>query len=147
MPYRFEPCSHAEISSRRQNRYPLSPPPPRLASRREPYWVKLGRDRHLGYRKTRQDGIWNARFRDPSRHRHYKSLGPADDILDANGSSILSFEHAQERAREWFAQIEAGGIDEHRGRAYTVEDCLTDYLEWMKIHRKSHRHIKTYAWA
>lgn len=119
----------------------------RLVTRREPYWVKLGRDRHLGYRKTGQGGTWSGRFRDPSKHRHYKSLGQADDILDANGSSSLSFEEAQERAREWFTQVERGDINDRKGRAYTVEDCLTDYLDWMKQHRKSHRHIQIYAKA
>jgi integrase len=109
--------------------------------------VKIGVDRHLGYRKSGQDGTWIGRFRDSSKRRHYKSLGPADDILDANGSSTLSFEQGQERARDWFVQIESGDLGDRKGGPYTVENCLNDYLDWMKQHRKSHRHIKTYAKA
>jgi integrase len=119
----------------------------RLAALREPYWRKIARGRYLGYRRAREGGSWIARYRDHACEQHYRSLGPADDVLDANNETSLSFEQAQERAREWFAQLEAGGTDERKHGAYTVEDCITDYLAWLKLHRKSHRHIETYARA
>jgi hypothetical protein len=119
----------------------------RLAIRREPYWRKMGRDRHLGYRKSDTEGTWIARYRDHTQQRQYQALGPADDVREANGTSVLSFEQAQERARDWFAQIESGGIGPRRRGAYTIADCMADYLAWAKLHRKSHRHLEVYIRA
>ncbi|MDB6159843.1 MAG: hypothetical protein JWO04_3549 [Gammaproteobacteria bacterium] len=43
-----------------------------LVPRREPYWYKLARDRHLGLRKLGPDsaGSWIARYRDEAGSRH-----------------------------------------------------------------------------
>ncbi len=66
----------------------------RLAAEREPYWRKIARGRYLGYRRAREGGSWVARYRDPAGQQHYRKLGPADDVLDANGTSSLSFDQA-----------------------------------------------------
>jgi integrase len=61
-------------------------------------------------------------------HRHYQSLGSTDDVLDADEQTILSFDGAQERAREFFkdkARELAVGVP---NGVYTVDDALTDYL-------------------
>jgi len=116
----------------------------RLRAQREPYWRKIARGRYLGYRRAREGGSWIARYRDPVGQQHYRSLGSADDALDANGSSMLTFEQAQECACEWFAQMEGHGTEERKRGAYTIMDCTQDYLNWVKLHRKSYRHLKTY---
>ena len=41
-------------------------------------------------------------MRDAEGTQHYKALGGADDIRDADGLTVLSFAQAQERARTWF---------------------------------------------
>ena len=119
----------------------------RLRTHREPYWRKIARGRYLGYRRARDGGSWIARYRDQSGQQKYRVLGSADDVIDADGGSSLSFDQAQERAREWFAQLDENGVGTRRSRAYTVENCMTDYLDWIKHHRKSYLHLKTYVSA
>ena len=116
----------------------------RLASRREPYWTRLAKGCYLGYRKGAQGrGAWIARWRDAAGRQHFRALGAADDVLDADGVTSLSFDAAQARAREWFATAPHGLS--RRGGAYTVADCMADYLDWLRQHRKSARHIETYV--
>ena len=71
----------------------------KLAERREPYWTVLVQGGALGYRRGRKAGTWIARWRDKAGKQHYRSLGAADDALDADGIAALSFAQAQERAR------------------------------------------------
>jgi hypothetical protein len=63
----------------------------KLKVRREPYWTVLGPGCAVGYRKGTKGGRWIARWRDSDEHQHYKSLGSADDAMDADGSAILSY--------------------------------------------------------
>ncbi|HWI27232.1 MAG TPA: tyrosine-type recombinase/integrase [Stellaceae bacterium] len=119
----------------------------RLKPQPEPYWRKIARGRYIGYRRAREGGSWVARYRDDAGRQHYRNFGSADDALDANGGSALSFDQAQERAREWFLQLDREGADEASGGRYTVADCMADYLGWVQEHRKSHRHLKTYTEA
>ena len=90
-----------------------------LAGRREPYWYKLSRDRHLGLRKLSQKsvGSWIARYRDEARQRHYKSLGECSDTLDFDGAKVA--------AEIWFRDKELGvrDIDEEEGPATIAMAC------------------------
>jgi integrase len=116
----------------------------RLAPRREPYWTRLAKGCYLGYRKGAQgSGAWVARWRDAAGKQHFRALGAADDVLDADGVTSLSFDTAQTRARERLAAVPHGMS--RRGGAYTVADCMADYLDWLRQHRKSARHIETYV--
>lgn len=116
----------------------------KLAIQAEPHWMKITKGCYLGYRRNQQGGTWVARFRDETGGQKYSSLGPADDALDADGLTALSFEQAQKKAQEWFQLVANGGTRSKRS-AYTVADCIADYLDWVKTHRKSHAHIKTYT--
>ena len=102
-----------------------------LAVRREPYWKSIQKGLAVGYRKVGRDkaGSWICRAYDPIRGRQYKSLAPADDFADADGSQTLSFDQAQEKARHWFAAYGQllDGEHRHRGR-YTVRLAGADYL-------------------
>lgn len=73
-----------------------------LGIRREPYWYKLARDRHLGLRKLteRSAGAWIARFRDESGVRRYQALGECTDAFD--------FDEAKVAAETWFRDLEQG---------------------------------------
>jgi integrase len=73
-----------------------------LSPRREPYWYKLGRDRHLGLRRLSESsyGTWIARFRDEDGARHYKSLDECSDAFD--------FDVAKTAAEVWFRDLERG---------------------------------------
>lgn len=59
----------------------------------------------------------------------YPSLGPADDALDADGLTALSFEQAQKKAQEWFQLVANGGTRSKRS-AYTVADCIAKLLDF-----------------
>ncbi len=120
-----------------------------LAQRREPYWTRVARGYALGYRKGSSGGTWIARRQMPDGGKQYSALGQADDALDADGSRVLSFDQAQDRAREWFrraARHEAGVEDN-----LTVSEAIEDYLGFLRLERaastaydaakRAHKHI------
>src|SRR5690348_17258755 len=80
----------------------------KLAVRREPYWRNIQEGRALGYRRLagRKAGTWIARHYQAGSGRRYHSLGSADDMLEADGGETLTFAQAQEKAAEWFREIE-----------------------------------------
>ncbi len=49
----------------------------------------------LGYRKGKTGGTWIAKHYSAAAGRRYHAIGPADDILDADGRSVLNFGQAQ----------------------------------------------------
>lgn len=73
----------------------------RLDARQEPYWRSLQEGAHLGYYRGTRVGKWVARYRRPGGGGNYQkqTLGEADDYADADGSVILSFRDAQDKAR------------------------------------------------
>ena len=102
----------------------------RLSARAEPYWRAIGEGAHIGYYLGARGGRWVARFRESGAAGGYSktTLGEADDVLDADGERILSFSHAQEKARAWFELMARDG-KRPAGRPYTVGDALDDYME------------------
>ena len=110
----------------------------KLPERREPYWTVLSQGCAVGYRKGAKGGTWVARYRDDARKQHYQSLGAADDALDADGVTALSFSDAQAGAREWFSRVTLEMLDgEVSSGSYLVRDAMADYLRWYALHRKS----------
>ena len=109
----------------------------RLPINHEPYWRAIARGSHLGYRKGKRGGVWLARFRPDGGSYIKKTLGKADDILDADGVTALSFAQAQDKAREWFAEQgrRDAGLPAATG-PYTVADAMRDYLEWYATENK-----------
>jgi integrase len=103
----------------------------KLATRREPYWTALSGGCHVGYRRTPKGGTWIGRYRDNATgKRHFKALGPADDIRDADGITVFSFSHAQAKAREFFdrkAREMAGDLAPDDG-TITVEVACKAYM-------------------
>lgn len=99
----------------------------KLPRRREPYWAALAPGHALGFRVGRQGGTWIARLyvagADPA--TRFQALGAADDTLEANGTEVLTFAQAQEKARRWFNN--AGAATGRRSGPYTVGDALIDY--------------------
>ncbi|GAA4746863.1 hypothetical protein GCM10023264_10670 [Sphingomonas daechungensis] len=97
-----------------------------LPIRNAPYWCAISKGRTLGYRKGRNGGSWVAKYRAPGGDRFQIALGDADDHLDDHANAVLSFSQAQEKAREWFGEIEIN--EGRRVGPYTVNDALDDYL-------------------
>jgi integrase len=114
----------------------------KLKPRREPFWMKISKGCHLGYRRVdSQRGTWIARYRPINSStlgkRKYRALGEADDILDADGKRILSFKDAQKAAEAFFKtadQEDGEGEDPHPRGALTVSQAVEEYLE----HRVAH---------
>ena len=107
----------------------------RLKVRREPHWTSITPGSALGYRKGKTGGSWIARRYDPAAapKLRYHAIGPADDVMTADGVAALSFAQAQERAREWFSEAahKAKGIEPEAAGPYTVGDAIDGYMEWM----------------
>ncbi|MGH7120111.1 MAG: tyrosine-type recombinase/integrase [Acetobacteraceae bacterium] len=100
----------------------------KLKPRREPYWRNIQEGRALGYRRLAggKGGTWIARHYARGEGRQYRALGDADDLLEADGSAILTFVQAQDRAVSWFA-----AIGRHGGKAptsLTVKEAVAAYL-------------------
>jgi len=97
-----------------------------LTPRREPYWYKLARDRHLGLRKLSADraGSWIARLRDDTGQRHYKALGECADDYD--------FDAAKISAESWFKDCERGVTNRPNGEVPTVASACQDYVRALR---------------
>jgi integrase len=113
----------------------------RLKARRKPYWRLISAGQHIGYRRhqsTPHAGTWVARFYLGGERYAECVLAAADDALPADGLRVLDFRQAQDAARAWFVQQgrKAAGVDD-LSEAYTVEQCLIDYLTWYSAHRKA----------
>ena len=92
------------------------------------YWISLAKGRAFGYRKGSKGGRWVARLiNEDGRSENF--IGIADDTLDADGVTILSFSQAQEVARKWFLNEARKEHGDHVGRGvYTVADAMQDYM-------------------
>lgn len=119
----------------------------RLPLQAEPYWSKISTGCYLGYRKGVLAGSWVARWRSPAGRQLYNTLAPADDSLDADGLTALSFDQAQDWARDWFQDIAARLVLGRPKGPYTIAQCIADYIGWLKDARKSARHVEAYAKA
>lgn len=93
---------------------------------------------YLIYQRPRNGsaGAWLAREYDKSSGGKQAQirLGTADDFSDADGSDILTFSQAQEKAKHWFDKRFASKMAAARGEIistspYTVSDAIRDYLE------------------
>lgn len=99
-----------------------------LPVRREPFWTVISPGCALGYRKGSKSGTWIARFRDETGKQHYDALAAADDAMDPNGETILSFAQAQEAARASFVRKLKAIRGEVREGPYSVKSALDDYF-------------------
>lgn len=103
----------------------------KLAARSEPYWHEVRRGLQLGYRKGSRSAVWWLReYRDG--HYFKRRLGTADDELDADGVSVLSWSDALIIA-----------IGKQRPTAevtlpYTVSQALTDYFAHRAAKSRAH---------
>lgn len=91
---------------------------------------------YLIYQRPRSgaSGAWLARWFDlETKKQKQTRLGNADDYLEDDGISVLTFTQAQAKARPWFtacsrhAAMEADGEIIHQG-SYTVADALGDFI-------------------
>ena len=100
----------------------------KLPVRKEPYWRLVSEGCHVGYYRGTRVGKWVARYRPAGSDAAYKkrTLAEADDVRDADGETILSFDQADAAARRWFESVSTGG---GRRTAHTVGDALDAYVK------------------
>lgn len=104
------------------------------------HWHSVSEGVALGYRRAREGfGTWYLRVLADRAEGRYetKRIGRADDHEDADGREIFTYFDAAQRARELVSKAR----DKARGGAsapLTVSQAVADYLEWFKLHRKSH---------
>ncbi len=122
-----------------------------LPPRKSPYNHNIEVGRSLGYYKPRPGaGYWSGCIR----HGHHKGLRKthtfafADDLQEADGQDVLTFNQALEKAREWCGRIDQSsllspsrfhGLQEEMlvcpyGPVYTVGHALAEYLERKRNH-------------
>lgn len=110
----------------------------RLVASLSVYWNTVSRGCSLGYRRAANNtaGVWKVKYVPPkdaggssTARRIQETIGAADDVLGADGVTVLSYEQARKKANEWFptALQKATGLVPQR-RDYTVEDACSDYL-------------------
>ncbi|CDX58591.1 Integrase family protein [Mesorhizobium plurifarium] len=110
-----------------------------LPARGKPYYRTIAKGLHLGYRKGQNGGRWVARHYVGEQEYVVETIADADDKLEANGTTVLTFHQAQDLARQLHAQRHAPAP---KAGPYTVNDALDAYVHWMEGKRKSARDTK-----
>ena len=114
----------------------------RLASRGKPHYRLLEPGLHIGYRRLKGRkgrpavaGTWVARHYVGGQSYVVEKIGVADDFSDADGTIILSFAQAQDKARTRMVRRaqSANGI----AGPLTVRAAVEGYLEFLEAHGKS----------
>jgi integrase len=114
----------------------------RLTSRGKPHYRLLEPGLHIGYRRLKGRkgrpavaGTWVARHYVGGRSYVVEKIGVADDFSDADGTKILSFAQAQDKARTRMVRRAQSA----NGAAYplTVRAAVEAYLEFLEGHGKS----------
>jgi integrase len=93
----------------------------KLESRRKPYFDVISPGVSLGYRRTTTAGTWVLRAADGAGSSWTRRIAIADDFESANGSSVLSYAEALDKARE----LARGGSG--AGKIASVADALDAY--------------------
>lgn len=104
----------------------------RLKQRREPYWGLISGRLYIGYRRGAKGGTWIARHHTPEHGRQYKSLGMADDIVEADNAHVLDYDQARKAADEWFGELALEDGGKLKTGSYTVRNAMDDYVRDFK---------------
>jgi integrase len=96
-----------------------------LPVRKKPYFVKIAPGIALGYRRNGSgSGPWSTRLADGQGGNTLKAFSVADDFQDANGTTVLAYGQALERALALAAGNPAG---EQGDALATVDEALTAF--------------------
>jgi integrase len=107
----------------------------KLAVRKVPYWRLIVEGIHLGYYKGSNSGKWYVKTRTPQGKYTWQAIGSADDFVDANEKTVLSYSQAQEKAKNIGEKIRLGS-DYEDTKPYTVKHAVDDYLIDFKANGK-----------
>jgi integrase len=95
----------------------------KLLKRPKPYWHTVAPGISLGYRRNEGVGSWSVRGANGAGGNWVKAIAVADDREAADGTNVLNFEQARERAK----QIARGQDVVDTGRPVTVTEALDAY--------------------
>lgn len=108
----------------------------RLEARGKPYYRVMEEGIHLGYRRLKAGaGNWVVRSYVGDQKYEVETIGPADDLSDADGVKILSFSQAQAKARE--LMVERAHSAAGKTGPLTVKAAADAYIEFLEAKRKS----------
>ncbi len=93
----------------------------KLPVAKKPVWLTVAPRIALGYRRNQGAGVWSVRAADGHGGSWIKRFAIADDHEEANGSSVLNFWQAQDKARAIARGGEAGD------RPATIAEALDAY--------------------
>lgn len=106
----------------------------RLKARREPYFMVIESGLSLGYRRSKEGGTWVMRRYDPMARKHSEQrIATANDHSDPDGERVMDFAQAQRQVLE----LSRTASERASGKHYTVSDAVTDYLAYLRSHKKS----------
>lgn len=91
------------------------------------YWRSIDSDTHLGYRKAARTGVWLVRWRVGKGYKQVP-LATADDAIDADGDTTLSFTQAEAAARRHVAERRTDEALEAAGPLLTVQMAVDEYV-------------------
>ncbi|TQF28779.1 integrase [Bradyrhizobium sp. UNPA324] len=108
----------------------------RLDARGKPYYRVMEEGVHLGYRRLKSGaGNWVVRSYVGDQKYEVETIGPADDLSDADGVKILSFSQAQAKARE--LMVDRAHKAAGKSGPLTVKAAVDAYIEFLEAKRKS----------
>lgn len=111
----------------------------KLKMQSKPYFRAIDRGLHLGYRKGKTGGTWVARRYLGDERYAVEALGRADDRLAANGTTILTFQQAQDRARGRIKEVEEAERIAALGPAISVRSAISAYIEGCEAREAKYR--------
>lgn len=88
-------------------------------------FARLEKGLALGYRKGLKGGTWIARHHEGGTKYSFQPLGVADDVAGGEG---ITFEQAQNLAKEWSKRRAAEIAGEIQTGPYSVAQAMEDYL-------------------
>ncbi len=108
-----------------------------LDVRGKPYYQKVARGLHLGYRKGKTGGRWVLRAYVDGDYQ-VDAFATADDTHDADGDLVLDYWQAIAAAKARLRTLKGLG-DERPAGPVTVATAMADYIEFLREHRKTAR--------
>src|ERR1700750_3139907 len=104
----------------------------RLKPSGKPYYRSLDQGLHLGYRKGVRGAAWVTRsYIGAEMYKVERLGGRPDDVVAADGGTVLTWSQAQAEARKLFGRRvrQTAGLEaDQRAGPYTVRDAMADYL-------------------
>ena len=98
----------------------------RLPIQARPYFTHVQDGLSLGYRRGKRGGSWIARAYDIEHGYRFEPLGKSNDLIESVG---MSFQEAQDAARNWYADLCLADSTGGSLKPYTVKDAAQDWLD------------------